>query len=77
MENLIRQKLQELDQLRINLLQGLSSNDEPARAYRQMSLEVVEGCKRVLQQTLEALKYNEEYAHKQNGQRPHGAEKIR
>ncbi|MCB0547878.1 MAG: hypothetical protein KDD19_09830 [Phaeodactylibacter sp.] len=56
MENLIRQKLRELDQLKINLLQGLSSNDEPARAYRQMSLEVVEGCQAVLGQVVEDLK---------------------
>ena len=39
MENLIQQKIQELEQLRHNLLQNIRCSDEPARAYQQMSLE--------------------------------------
>ena len=55
--NLIGQKLQELGQFRINLQQNHSNcQEEPARAYRQMSLEVVESCKNILLQILEELK---------------------
>lgn len=53
MENLINQKLQELEQLRYNLLQSISSSDGQLRAYRQMSLEVVEACQEALRQVLE------------------------
>ena len=60
MEKLINQKLQELGQLRYNLLQNIRSSEEPARAYQQMSLEVVEGCQEVLQKVAEALKGLEE-----------------
>ncbi len=56
MENLIQQKLRELEQIRHNLLQSLRSGSEQVRAYRQMSLEVVEGCQEVLRQILENLK---------------------
>ena len=56
MENLIQQKIQELEQLRHNLLQNIRCSDEPARAYQQMSLEVVEGCQEVLRKALETLK---------------------
>ena len=56
MENLIQQKLRELEQLRINLLQGLRSGGASEHAYRQMSLEVVESCKNILLQILEELK---------------------
>ncbi|MCB9291572.1 MAG: hypothetical protein H6559_00335 [Lewinellaceae bacterium] len=53
MENLIRQKLQELEQLRHNLLHNLRTSSGQAKAYQQMSLEVVEGCREVLQELLE------------------------
>lgn len=56
MENLIQQKIQELEQLRHNLAQNIRCSDEPAQAYQQMSLEVVEGCQVVLRQVLEKLK---------------------
>lgn len=56
MENLIRQKLQELGQLRHNLLHSLRASSGQAKAYQQMSLEVVEGCQEALQQVLEKLK---------------------
>ena len=56
MESLIHQKLQELEQIRHNLLQNIRSSEEPARAYQQMSLEVVEGCQEVLREVLEAIK---------------------
>ena len=55
MENLIQQKLRELEQVRHNLLQSLRSGDAPARAYKQMSLEAVEGCQEVLRKVLEQL----------------------
>lgn len=55
MEDLIRQKIQELEQLRHNLLQNIRCSDEPARAYQQISLEVVEGCQEVLRKVLEQL----------------------
>lgn len=57
MENLIQQKIQELEQIRHNLVQNIRCSDEPARAYQQMILEVVEGCQGVLRQVMDAIKH--------------------
>lgn len=55
MEILIRQKLQELEQLRHNLLHNLRTSSGQAKAYQQMSLEVVEGCQEALREIEEKV----------------------
>lgn len=52
MSQLIESKLQELEQIRQNLLHNAGCSNDLAKAYQDMSIEIVEACQKVLKDVL-------------------------
>lgn len=54
MRQKIESKIQELEQIRRNLIYNATCSDDLAKAYQQMAVEIVEACQDVLKDVLKA-----------------------